>query len=503
MEIFSVVGSILIDDEQADETIDKSEKKAKSLSETFTEMTSAAGKIGAGILAGATVAGGALMGLVNNTAETAKMIDKFSQVAGFTTKGFQEWDYVMKSVGYTMEDASGDMAALAEKTLEAATGAGEGAEWFGMLGIKATGAGGQLKSQEVVFGEVITKLQGMEDITKRNAIATALMGTTGEELGPILNMTGTELESMKNKANELGVVMSDKALKANLEYSRTVADLKTQFSGVWMQLSTDLLPVFQDLFTWITTHMPQIKNEIKFAMEKASEVILFVRDNSKELIIVVGIMGGAWVAHKGFVIASTVATEAMTIALGVQKVAVAASTAVIWLFNIALSSNPIGAAILALSALGLAIVAIIKNWDKIIEVIKKAWDWLTRWNGTAAKDKHITVTTTYKETSSAKTIDERLGNTKVSKNARGTDYWTGGKTWVNEEGGEIMNLPRGTQIIPHDVSMAMATNKGNGGLVINVINHGTLVGSNGMKELSDMVSVEVANAFGLSTGGTY
>ena len=66
-----------------------------------------------------------------------------------------------------------------------------------------------------------------------------------------------------------------------------------------------------------------------------------------------------------------------------------------------------------------------------------------------------------------------------------------------------MNLPRGTQIIPHDVSMAMATNKGNGGLVINVINHGTLVGSNGMKELSDMVSVEVANAFGLSTGGTY
>ncbi len=44
----------------------------------------------------------------------------------------------------------------------------------------------------------------------------------------------------------------------------------------------------------------------------------------------------------------------------------------------------------------------------------------------------------------------------IEGNAKGTDYWRGGLTRVNEEGGEIMNLPRGTQIIPHDVSMEMA-----------------------------------------------
>lgn len=44
----------------------------------------------------------------------------------------------------------------------------------------------------------------------------------------------------------------------------------------------------------------------------------------------------------------------------------------------------------------------------------------------------------------------------LPSNAKGTDYWRGGPTFVNEEGGEIMNLPRGTQIIPHDVSMEMA-----------------------------------------------
>lgn len=48
------------------------------------------------------------------------------------------------------------------------------------------------------------------------------------------------------------------------------------------------------------------------------------------------------------------------------------------------------------------------------------------------------------------------GNAEIGENANGTNHWKGGLTWVNERGGEIMNLPRGTQIIPHDVSMRYA-----------------------------------------------
>lgn len=48
------------------------------------------------------------------------------------------------------------------------------------------------------------------------------------------------------------------------------------------------------------------------------------------------------------------------------------------------------------------------------------------------------------------------GGGRLPENAKGTDNWRGGLTRVNELGGEIMNLPSGTQIIPHDVSMEMA-----------------------------------------------
>ena len=45
-------------------------------------------------------------------------------------------------------------------------------------------------------------------------------------------------------------------------------------------------------------------------------------------------------------------------------------------------------------------------------------------------------------------------------NAAGTQNWSGGLTRVNESGGEIMNLPSGTQIIPHDASLNAARSSG-------------------------------------------
>ena len=65
---------------------------------------------------------------------------------------------------------------------------------------------------------------------------------------------------------------------------------------------------------------------------------------------------------------------------------------------------------------------------------------------------------------------EKWGNSKynpsnwgdsVPGNASGTSYWSGGLTRVNESGGEIMNLPSGTQIIPHDASRNMKLGGGN------------------------------------------
>ena len=62
----------------------------------------------------------------------------------------------------------------------------------------------------------------------------------------------------------------------------------------------------------------------------------------------------------------------------------------------------------------------------------------------------------------------------LAGNALGTSYWRGGLTRVNERGGEIMNLPNGTQIIPHDISARMA---GGPRVTVNVTVAGNVIGN--------------------------
>jgi tape measure domain-containing protein len=55
--------------------------------------------------------------------------------------------------------------------------------------------------------------------------------------------------------------------------------------------------------------------------------------------------------------------------------------------------------------------------------------------------------------------------------AEGTNSAPGGLAWVGERGPELVNLPRGSQVIPNGPSMALAANQNSGDIVIhNVIN---------------------------------
>jgi len=255
MEIFKLFGSIFVDSEEADKSIAKTEEKAEGLASKLGAGIKTAAKWGAGIAAGAGVAVGGMVALLGKTLETTAEISKFAQVAGMSNKGFQQWDYVMKSFGYSVEAASGDLAALAEKAMDAQSGVGENAEIFKELGVNVEDASGKLKSQEQLFNEVITGLQGMEDVTRRNAIATMFLSTTGEELAPVLNMTAEELENMKNSAN----VIDDAQLKKAEDFRLGWEKVKNTFSGVLTEVGVRLMPMFQGLLDWVTANMPTIQ----------------------------------------------------------------------------------------------------------------------------------------------------------------------------------------------------------------------------------------------------
>ena len=109
-------------------------------------------------------------------------------------------------------------------------------------------------------------------------------------------------------------------------------------------------------------------------------------------------------------------------------------------------------------------------WEGFKEVVKGAIEIVKGWwNGLLDlfnKPINFVVNLFKKDQSETETVSSE----EVGQNAKGTKNWRGGWTWVNEEGGELMNLPNGTQIIPHDLSEAMVKEhaRNGNGMSINI-----------------------------------
>lgn len=79
-------------------------------------------------------------------------------------------------------------------------------------------------------------------------------------------------------------------------------------------------------------------------------------------------------------IAKSIALSTVSvIKTGAVAVATGAATAAQWLFNAAMSANPIGLIVLAVVALIAIIVLLVLNWDKVVGFLKGAWEGFVGW----------------------------------------------------------------------------------------------------------------------------
>ena len=158
--------------------------------------------------------------------------------------------------------------------------------------------------------------------------------------------------------------------------------------------------------------------------------------------LIVSLISFALQAWKSVAVISLQTTLFIAQRLGIISAAEATSiiTAAQWLFNAAMTANPIGVVILALVALGGAIYVVVTHWQDICTWVEKAWGWLTKWNNTPIAGKAANVT--------------GIGdNQKMGGNALGTSYYGGGETWVGENGPEKVTLPKGSKVQDHQSSI--------------------------------------------------
>ncbi len=279
LEVFKLFGSIMVNNDEANKSISKTEEKAGGLAKKFVSGVGTAAKWGAAVVGAAAAGGAALFGMANKAAGTTDRIDKLSQKIGISRQGFQEWEFILSQSGMDIEKMQTGLKTLNTRMAEAEKGTGAGAEAFKRLKISALDSKGALKSQEQMFEETVIALQKMEDGTEKSRLATQLFGKAGLELMPLLNGAAGSVEELKAKAHELGLVISDEAVDAGVKFTDTIDQLKRSFSAVVTNIGVSVMPMIQTLCDWLMQYMPQIQAVLS-AFFKGVEFLVSIVVNS-------------------------------------------------------------------------------------------------------------------------------------------------------------------------------------------------------------------------------
>ena len=185
-----------------------------------------------------------------DTAAAGDTIDKSSQKLGLSAEAYQEWDYVLSQSGVNIESAGMGLKTLTNQIDSAKKGSKEAQERFAKLGISMDDI--NKLSREELFTKAIMGMQGLADNTDRAALANQLFGRTGMELAPLFNATAESTEALKQKAHDLGFVMSDEAVSATVKYTDSLDTLKRTFQGVKNNIVSQLLPGFTSITTGLS-----------------------------------------------------------------------------------------------------------------------------------------------------------------------------------------------------------------------------------------------------------
>ena len=273
MNIFTLMGTILVDNTKANESLDKTSKEADSMMGKIGKGIGTVAKVGAVVGGAVIAAGSAITGMAMEASQATDRIDKMSAKIGVSKQAFQEWDYILGQNGMDVEKLQVGVKTLTQQMDAAGNGTKGAIENFDRLGVSWQDGSGKLRSQEEVMTDAIMALADMENGTEKARLATEMFGKAGIEMMPMLNNGAAGIEELKNRAHDLGLVLSDDAVNAGVVLGDTMDDVKDSFGMVVTSIGVELMPMVQTFLEFILANMPLIQTVIRGVMTVFSAIV--------------------------------------------------------------------------------------------------------------------------------------------------------------------------------------------------------------------------------------
>ena len=345
-----------------------------------------------GLAVGVGAALAALTKFALDTANTADELKTLSSQTGFTVEEIQKLQYAAKFVDVEFSTLESSITKFERSMAKANDGSKDMMEIFRKLQIRIKDNAGNMRNANDVFMETIDKLGNVRNETELDIIAMELFGKSAKELKPLIEQGSDALKKYGDEAERHSLIMSEDEVNAASEFKDSMDRLNAVVDRLKQLLGEALMPILEGIAEFL------------------SEVDI-------KTLMVIGAVGGIIALIYKLVTAISAVTTVMAAQTGIQTV-----------FN-AVSLKTIAVILAIVAAIALLVYLI----SKLTGESEKAKSEMKEIEGSTANI--------------AKNINSATMSTNsVQNHARGTDYYNGQKTWVGEEGPELVELPTGSKI---------------------------------------------------------
>lgn len=244
------IGPLVSGMAKAEASMSRFDRVAKAVSARLSGFGDRATALGAKMsiaTAAMGAAAGAALVMTKNAANMGEAIDNASRAAGLAPEYFQEMRYAIGEVADISDDEFAAAMVRMNRTLgEAKSGSEAATRALNAIGITQDQISSGTLTAQQVLDAYVHAMDGVTDPAIAAAISTEIFGKSGARMGGLMAGAGDEVGRLRDRAADLGLVMSGDAVKKADEFNEKWAEVEKQMQAVQVAIATVLMPIFVD-----------------------------------------------------------------------------------------------------------------------------------------------------------------------------------------------------------------------------------------------------------------
>lgn len=262
--------------------LQKANQKLSSFERGAKRSASAVKGIFAGLVAGFSI--DALVGGIRNATDSLSKIADQADKLGLTTDALQELRFAAEQAGVKVESFDIGFQRFTRRAADAAAGNEALAKTFRDFNIELTGQDGRLKTNEALFLEFADAIKASDDQGKRILKTFQLLDTEGVDLVRLLQQGSGAVEGFRDRARSMGAVIDADLIQRSREADRQLDALSRVIGAQLKPALAELAPVLVSVaesFATAAHWVAQFFDRFRDAKNKTS--LEGIRDRMKEI----------------------------------------------------------------------------------------------------------------------------------------------------------------------------------------------------------------------------